>query len=481
MKEYKTPKEFYFRLHHIRPRFKNNVEEVLLFVASEISNMEPMPKKEFNSRLNRSIKLFPGNAARTQKTINNWRTEISSLFGFILCEEKSGLCRAGQIAQHLSDKQDFFEFFKFFLYSFQYPGGHLKPHEAKKLIENGVKFRPAQYIIKLLDHAEKETCGRFGISKAEATHCIFNDLRVTRDGRDISETLELIASNRKGRLNYDCRGDIIRYAGDILDYMVYANLLVKHGSLFYLNRIETPAIATFESRSEWFDGYDIFYGKKADIGKIKKAANMWFVYVNNFVDHLNFETDVLSYIGIDKIKYEKLEAETRKLTLEEFAGKIEETGKVASKTKEIGDTGENLVHGHECMRLKIGKREDLIPKVVCIPNKFAMGFDVRSFELDAKYRLIEVKTTISNAAIDFNQFHMTDNEWNAATTYKDQYWVYRLMISRARGMPEIKMFVLRNPVELYKKGLVDVKLSNGADIKFSKKAGNFEGLMIWTN
>ena len=29
-------------------------------------------------------------------------------------------------------------------------------------------------------------------------------------------------------------------------------------------------------------------------------------------------------------------------------------------TKDIGDIGENLVHGHECMRIKLGGREDLL-------------------------------------------------------------------------------------------------------------------------
>ena len=39
VKTYKIPDEYFFRLHHVRPRFKNDVEEVLLYVATSISEM----------------------------------------------------------------------------------------------------------------------------------------------------------------------------------------------------------------------------------------------------------------------------------------------------------------------------------------------------------------------------------------------------------------------------------------------------------
>ena len=35
MSEYKVPEEFYFQLHHSRPRFKNDVENVLIFYAEK--------------------------------------------------------------------------------------------------------------------------------------------------------------------------------------------------------------------------------------------------------------------------------------------------------------------------------------------------------------------------------------------------------------------------------------------------------------
>ena len=43
---YNTPPEFYFRLHHVRPRFKNNVEQVVLYVADAICSAEIQSKND---------------------------------------------------------------------------------------------------------------------------------------------------------------------------------------------------------------------------------------------------------------------------------------------------------------------------------------------------------------------------------------------------------------------------------------------------
>ena len=83
MSEYKIPDEYFFRIHHVRPRFKGDIENVLIYMAEEISKVGERPTDEFVSAVNTAIYRYPGNAHRELKTINNWRTEISALFGFI--------------------------------------------------------------------------------------------------------------------------------------------------------------------------------------------------------------------------------------------------------------------------------------------------------------------------------------------------------------------------------------------------------------
>ena len=138
--------------------------------------------------------------------------------------------------------------------------------------------------------------------------------------------------------------------------------------------------------------------------------------------------------------------------------------------------GESLVHGHECMRVKLGGREDLIHLIKRIPTQFAVGYDISSVELDEKKRYIEVKTTISAKPLHFNSIHLTRNEWNTASTTKDAYYVYRLMISK-QGT---KLFLLQDPVGLYKQDKIDMTPNDGADITFDpKKVGRFEDLLVW--
>ena len=68
-------------------------------------------------------------------------------------------------------------------------------------------------------------------------------MRCTRDNEDVALTWKRIKENRRLGLTYDQTGDVIRYAGDIVDYMEIANLLVTYDSrTYYLNSLEEDAI-----------------------------------------------------------------------------------------------------------------------------------------------------------------------------------------------------------------------------------------------
>ena len=113
MSEYKIPDEYFFRIHHVRPRFKGDIENVLIYMAEEISKVGERPTDEFVSAVNAAIYRYPGNAHRELKTINNWRTEISALFGFI--EHTATTDKPGRRAIELAERQDLVECFKVFL------------------------------------------------------------------------------------------------------------------------------------------------------------------------------------------------------------------------------------------------------------------------------------------------------------------------------------------------------------------------------
>ena len=472
--KYKIPDEFYFRIHHVRPRFKNDIENVLVFMATEISKMSATNKEIFAGELNKAIYHYPGNSIKELKTINNWRTEISALFGFL--EFNGNITKPGRRAMELAKKEDLVEFFKYFLYNFQYPGAHLKVQEISKQIEAGIHFKPAQYILSVLKYAEESTGKRHYITKAEACHCIFNDLRCTRDHESPEKVWKRISDNRDNKVEYDEAGDVIRYAGDILDYMEIANLLTVYGGKnYYINTLENEAILKFVNSTEWFNQYDEFIKRRtATYEEIKARYDDWFAYVNRDITETDFETDLLAFIANDPEEYQKLKKQTYAVIDEA----LEDTEGL--KTKDIGDMGESLVYSHECQRVKIGGHEDLIHLIKRIPTQFAVGYDIQSVELDERKRYIEVKTTISSKPLHFNKVHLTPNEWNTASTLKDRYYVYRLMISKT----EKKLFLIQDPVGLYKKDLIEMVPKDGADITFSTnkfEIGKFEELLTWVD
>ncbi len=469
MSEYKIPEEYYFRIHHCRPRFKGNVENVLIYMATEISRIGDAPRDAFNTSLNNAIRCFPGNAALVIKTVNNWRTEISSLFG-LFYEDDDKVNHPGLRAKELADHNDLVQFFKFFLYYFQYPGAHIKSKDVLEQIEAGIHFKPAQYILKLLKTAEEQTGKRCYITKEEACYCIFNDLRCTRDNEDVTLAWNRIQKNRDLEIEYVADGDVTRYAGDILDYMQHANLLTSYNSKeFYINSNENEAILKFINSAEWFSGYDTMITNRA--GSIQAVNNCrcdWFVYVNREATDTDFATDITTFFNVED------NASSADDHMKMFAVYMEKLQSLENlKTKDIGDIGESLVHGHECQRLKNGNREDLVHLVKKIPTELAVGYDISSRELNETLRNIEVKTTISSKPIVFNKIHLTPNEWQAAKSYGDRYFVYRIMLSKTA----IKLYILQDPVNLFKQDLVDITPREGMEITFREAAGHYEELL----
>ena len=119
----------------------------------------------------------------------------------------------------------------------------------------------------------------------------------------------------------------------------------------------------------------------------------------------------------------------------------------------------------------LNEKEIIFPEITAL----AVGYDVQSVELDARKRYIEVKTTISNKPINFFTFHLTPNEWDTASTLSDRYFVYRLMISKN----SLTIYVLQDPVHMYKKNQISLTIRDGAEITFNAEHCEKTNLKIW--
>ena len=87
MSLYEVPEEYFFSLHQCRPRFKNDLENVLGYVAFSIVGIGEKQKQQFKIELDKELKSFKDNTLKKYKTIANWRTEISALFNLYYEED----------------------------------------------------------------------------------------------------------------------------------------------------------------------------------------------------------------------------------------------------------------------------------------------------------------------------------------------------------------------------------------------------------
>ncbi len=475
MTMYRVPNEFFTRLHHSRPRFKTNIEDVLLFVAGEITLIGKKEAVDFSTELHKAITLFPGNSSKSTKTIDNWRTEIISLLGLVEFTD-DGCCKPSALSRILASNQDLIEFFRFFCFKFQYPGGHVKPQSTVELIKRKVKFKPVKYLLKVLLEGNKANNGRFGITKAEATHCIFNDLRVTRDNREPKDTLNLIQSNRDNNIKYNSSGDIVRYAGDILDYMELANLAtLKADYKFYAKTHEVEVLDAFIQDNSFFPEYEELYKKEPSSltsSDVRKTQNKWFSFVNANLDSNTFSSNILDVLEEDSETANQENSAFIKSLLLSIANRQKTNAEI--KSNEIGNVGESIAIRHEQLRLKHLDRPELAKKVIKMPEILSAGYDINSFEgLSGIKRCIEVKTTISKNRTTISRFHMTPNEWGAAETFKEAYFIYRLMVSSN----DVRLFIINDPVGKYKSDDLSMTPRDGVNITYNNNSGQYEALL----
>ena len=485
---YQIPDKFWFRIHLVRPRFKSNIENVLLYMANECCRIPRCSCSEYNKRYFNAIKMFPGNIGMTRKTLDNWRTEIPALFGFYKENKETDITETTQMAVFLHENQDLTQFLRLFLYLFQFPGGHMKAVDVKDIIYNNIKFKPARILIQVLLAgnsilSEQDSSKEMSISAEEATYCIFNDIRVTSGTVSANEIAQTILNNRKNKLKYynpkdkkirsltgtpRTKGDVTRYAKDILDYMEIANLLIKTNGYYYLKGNEMVAIQNFRDDKTWFKGYDSLYGKKdIETVELTKIEQEWFEYVNNSMRPELFKTDVKAMFC------------QKNIVDVVFDDRIKEVVASDDRTmKDIGNLGEAMICGHEKMRLKINGYEDFVRLVQIVDSpSYHPGFDIDSYEADGTeaHRYIEVKTTISKKKIQMFGFHMSPNEWRVAGTIKEHYCIYRLMLSEQDKI----LYILRNPVSLYKADQIEAEPRNGMEISFSTELFKPTELLTW--
>ncbi len=101
-----------------------------------------------------------------------------------------------------------------------------------------------------------------------------------------------------------------------------------------------------------------------------------------------------------------------------------------ARNQQLGRKGEELVLRLEDKRLRDAGRRKLAERIEHVAAKTdASGFDIHSFEVDGRDRLIEVKTTSFGKR---TPFYVTRNELLCSQSEPERYHVYRLFEFRLR-------------------------------------------------
>src|SRR5260370_41315478 len=107
-----------------------------------------------------------------------------------------------------------------------------------------------------------------------------------------------------------------------------------------------------------------------------------------------------------------------------------------SRNQTLGLAGEKLALEFEHERLWRAGKKDLAERIEHVSHSKGdyLGFDISSFEVDGRERLIEVKTTRFGA---LTPFFASKNEVDLSQSRKDYYPLYRLF----NFNPKAQLFV----------------------------------------
>lgn len=433
---------------------------MLLLLSAKITNLGITNKSQFDSLLDQIIKETSAEPL-VEKTIRNQRTEMIRLFGLVKYVDSTAY--PGKRLSSLSQTQDIPMFFKSFCKQFQFPGGFLKPDRICEMALAGVEFKPAKYILTLLKNGESRF-GSFAISAAETTHFIFNDKRVTVGNEHTSAILDRIMEIRKTREELDKTSDVVRYARDFLNYMVEANLLDELEGMYRINPKEGKAIHSIVSDKGFFHGFKEVFKPDGtwDTETFRKIDAQWMEWFADSVEDETLETPTIALVKDDT----KLPDEWTKIRqlLEKRDPNVR-----ATALKELGDEGEKIVYEHEKGTVQ-QKRPDLVSHVRIVSDNTLLGYDVLSLHdsEERRKKYIEVKTTKKNYETNVPiPFIITINEWTVAKQLGDDYFVYRVTITKEG----VSIFAIQNPVLRHDEGNLIIE-PTAYKVTYSSKSGS---------
>jgi len=432
-----------YRCDIVRTRAKKNIDDLLPAYARIISDLCPCLEEDFIDAFNAGLRTYLTALGSSVdiKALNNHRTETAkTLFGMYYVDERGIVNKSERTEKYLMDG-DQPAFFKDVCYKLQFPNGMTKNPKLKDRLAAGIKIYPYRFLLSVLQCALNEGVT---LNIREIGYYILNSLDVLTGNSSPVEVVKKIKDDQVLEPHKDINTHRNRpwdweHIEGMVNYLVLANLIIVKGKksdgherTVSINPLEAATIKIFTANVDKPLEFDIEKYKLGTAAERKHFQLDWDKYNARLSDqNAHFYTSP-SALGIT------------------FIPGYTATAKKPSKTTAIGKAGEAYVYKYELERVaKVDSK--YITLVKDRSNERGIGYDIESIyakgALPETKKYIEVKTTTRvtppSKKIYFDAVNVTRNEWTAAHTYPNDYYIYRVYLTKG----EIIIYTIGNVVE----------------------------------
>ncbi len=404
----------------MRSKLLSDADNLLPLYSRILSELCPMTAEDFDNAFN--AKLKSAMPTLNQKSIDNHRTEMSSRLLAMWYEEEGMVHMSPRVTKYLlSADSDQPAFFKDLLYKFQTPNGADSVATIKSRIADGIKFRNYCKLVQIMNFAE---ANQVRLTQREIGYYILNAQDVLSGAASPVEILGTVVADRAaGRIREvsasgKASSYTVQHIREQLSLLGLANLVRRSGSA------SDPAMVLNFAESRMID----LYAKAADtvpfvmdLGALER-------------DSTSLRADWQKYYATPSNDLGN-EALTRLEALKPAEPETIEVNAAGEADADVGTAGEAYVYAYEKRRVARYKPA-AVARVKLMAHMRGIGYDVQSVKADEPepdvYIQIEVKSTKRVTLPDIASetweevFSLTQNEWHAANTYKDRYFIYRV-------------------------------------------------------
>lgn len=441
-----------FRCDIVRTRAVSKIDDLLPIYARIIHDICPCSEKDFIDSFNFELKnyLLSIGSSVAKKALNNHRTETAkTLFGMYYIDQMGIVHESERTEKYLKDG-DQPAFFKEFCYKLQFPSGMTKQQKLNERLSKGISVYPYRFLLAVLQKALKEGVT---LNIRELGYYVLNSEDVLCGLATPEEVVTAIKKDQKTGVHHDINTGKNKpwdweHIEGMINYLALANLVtitgnkrMGHERSVTINSLEASAIKIFIDGVSETLKFDVSSYDRSTPKKRKEFQLTWDKYNASLSDKYSSFYTMPSALGIS------------------LGTPITKPSKKSSHTVAIGKIGESYVYNYEMERVK------KIDPGYCtlIKDRSAergIGFDIESItgygSAPKTPKYIEVKTTTRVTAPSVKSFvdsiNLTRNEWNAAKIFKDDFFIYRVYITKGK----VFMFIIGSIVEKNAHSLIEV-------------------------